>query len=197
MIPNPNKTKTIKTNASSDAARVCVPIVDKASTINVLGEFGWEPLPAKSNEIPSQPRSHLEHSPVTSNGNGSRVSDERVKDLPSSAQPCPPGIGDMTAQAVRADTCYQSSTRQRSYHVSPANQSGTSHCCIISAAAPAVIPKGKRLLMDTGCGYDLTDEEFAALFAYAIETSTNIVSLHTANALVETSKTLAVWIEQV
>ena len=181
-------------NASSDAARVCVPIVDNGNVINVLGEFGWEPLPATRSEISSQPRSHVEHCPVTSNGNESRVSDERVKVFPSSARPCPPGIGDLTAHAVRADTYSQSSTRQRSYHVSPANQSGTSHCCIISAAAPAVIPKGKRLLMDTGCGYDLTDEEFAALFAYAIETSTNFVSLHTANALVETSKTLAVWI---
>ena len=100
MIPNSNKTKTIKMNASSDAARVCVPIVDNGNVINVLGEFGWEPLPATRSEISSQPRSHVEHSPVTSNGNESRVSDERVKVFPSSARPCPPGIGDLTSTRI-------------------------------------------------------------------------------------------------
>ena len=143
MIPNPNKIKTIRTNALSDAALVSLPIVDQRHSTNVLGELGWEPSRAVCTENYVQPRPHTELSAVTNDGGRSHVSDERVKASPSSARLCPSGIGNLTAHAVRAGTCPQNSARQLcSYRVSPSNQSGTSHCCIISAAAPAIMPKG-------------------------------------------------------
>ena len=105
MIPNPNKIKTIKTNALSDAALVSLPIVDQRHSTNVLGELGWELSRDVSIENFVQPRPHTELSAVTDDGDRSHVSDERVKASPSSARLCPSGIGNLTAHAVRAGTC--------------------------------------------------------------------------------------------
>ena len=163
---------------NGDAARACLPIDDGGFTTAILGELGWEP--------PNQSRHGEEPATVTNDGKKPHASDERVKVSPSSARLSPSGIGNLTARALLADAFTQGSAKQScSYNVSPANQSGTAHCCVISAAAPALMPKDKRLLMDTGCGYDLADAEFAALFPHAKEHSQNQVDLHSANALIE------------
>ena len=94
----------------------------------------------------------------------------------------------------------QGSQAQQSFEESLQHPGVLQHLRSILAAGVkkkiASLPPDAKLLMDTGCGYDLISMILAEAFKEALVTNPSPVSLHTANATTFSDKLLSMFVPQ-